>query len=228
MKRLTSRSSSEWKLITHRRPPGASRLTACGSAASSFLEFAVDVDADRLEGARRRMLARFARRHCAATMPASCRVVAIGVSARAATMARAMRRENFSSPSLKSTSAISRSPARASHCAALNPDSLSMRMSSGPSCMKLKPRLASSSCGDETPRSSSTPCSSPSQPAARTRSSSRPNDPRTRVRRGSAANRSRPAAMASGSRSMAQTRPAGPSCARMAAVCPPRPNVASQ
>ena len=36
--------------------------------------------------------------------------------------------------------------------------------------MKLKPRTASSSCGDETPRSSSTPCSPPSQPAARTRS----------------------------------------------------------
>ena len=30
MKVLTMRSSSEWKLITARRPPGARRSTACG------------------------------------------------------------------------------------------------------------------------------------------------------------------------------------------------------
>ena len=45
----------------------------------------------------------------------------------------------------------------ASHSAALSPESGSMRMSSGPSLPKEKPRSATSSCGDDTPRSNSTP-----------------------------------------------------------------------
>ncbi len=164
----------------------------------------------------------------AETIAASCPVRSIGSTARAATIARAMRFANRSSPRVRRTVAMSRSLARASHCAAPCPASLSMRMSSGPSCMKLKPRLASSSCGEETPRSISTPSSPPSNPAARTSSSSLPNDPCTSVRRGSPVNRTRPARIASGSRSMAMTRPRGPSAPRIAAVCPPRPNVASQ
>ncbi len=222
------RSSSEWKLITHRRPPGASSRTACGSADSSC-------SSSRLTWMRMAWNERVA--GClpgsrvgtaAATIAASWPVRAMGSTTRAATIARAMRRAKRSSPSSRRTSPSSRSPAFASHCAALCPASLSIRMSSGPSCMKLKPRAASSSCGDETPRSSSTPSSSPSMPAARTRSSSGPNDPRTSVRRVSPAKRRCPARIASGSRSIATTRPSGPSAPRIEAVCPPRPNVASQ
>jgi hypothetical protein len=39
-----------------------------------------------------------------------------------------------------------------------------MRMSSGPSFMKLKPRSGSSSCGEDTPRSSKTPATLPAMP----------------------------------------------------------------
>ena len=41
-----------------------------------------------------------------------------------------------------------------------------MRISSGPSCVKLKPRTASSSCGDDTPRSSNTPSNPPIKPSS--------------------------------------------------------------
>ena len=49
--RLTIRSSSEWYDSTTIRPPTASASTAAGSARASDVELAVDLDAQRLEGA---------------------------------------------------------------------------------------------------------------------------------------------------------------------------------
>ena len=54
------RSSSEWKVTTTSRPPGARRALGRFEAAQQLAEFVVDGDAQRLEGARRRM-GRFAR-----------------------------------------------------------------------------------------------------------------------------------------------------------------------
>ena len=54
---LTIRSSSEWKVTTTRRPPGFRMRSAAMSAARQFAQLVVDVDAQRLERARRRMLA---------------------------------------------------------------------------------------------------------------------------------------------------------------------------
>ena len=65
-------------------------------------------------------------------------------------------REWRSSPSWKMMSARSRSEACATTSAALGP-SRPMRMSSGPSSRNEKPRGASSSCIEDTPRSSTTP-----------------------------------------------------------------------
>jgi 16S rRNA (cytosine1402-N4)-methyltransferase len=115
--------------------------------------------------------------------------------------------------------------ARARNAAALSPDVGSMRMSSGPSDWKLKPRRASSSCGDETPRSSSTP----SRPA--TAASHSPSDAKLPWRidtRGSPPNAARACAMASGSLSTSSSRPRGDSRARISRAWPPRPNVPSR
>src|SRR5690606_4302787 len=150
MNRLTMRSSSEWKLITASRPPG--RSASCAAASPSSRS-----DSSRLTWMRMAWNERVAgwmsglpgARRCRGTTeaisPASSPVRSSGASARRATMARAMRRLIRSSPYVHSTSAISASSARASHPAALSPDSGSMRMSSGPSLPKLKPRSAWSS-----------------------------------------------------------------------------------
>ncbi len=73
------------------------------------------------------------------TMAASCSVVAMGASARACAMRRAMRRLARSSPKLNRISASSASLAVLTRSAALGP-SCDMRMSSGPSRRKEKPR----------------------------------------------------------------------------------------
>ena len=53
---LTMRSSSEWKLITARRPSGARRASAAFESGLEFGELAVHVDAQGLKHARGRML----------------------------------------------------------------------------------------------------------------------------------------------------------------------------
>ena len=94
------RSSSEWKATTTSRPPSRSTVSAAASASRQLLELAVDEDAQRLEGARRRMDARCARRPAA-------RGDDLGEArgardrrflARARSMARAMRPAFRSSP----------------------------------------------------------------------------------------------------------------------------------
>ncbi len=86
-------------------------------------------------------------------------------------MARATPREWRSSPSWKMMSARSRSDACATTSAALGP-SPPMRMSSGPSSRNEKPRSASSSCIEDTPRSSTTPSTAAWPNFSATRSSS--------------------------------------------------------
>ncbi len=98
-----------------------------------------------------------------ATMLASCLVRQIGVSALTFTIADAMRRAKRSSPYVLITSAIWASEATAIQSAAVTPERVSIRISSGPSSRNPKPRSALSSCGDETPRSSKIPSSAPSE-----------------------------------------------------------------
>ncbi len=90
------------------------------------------------------------------TIATSSAVVRTGDSLRAETIALAMARERRSSPKRKMTSARTRSPARLTKSAALGP-SAPMRMSSGPSFWKEKPRSGRSICIDETPMSRTTP-----------------------------------------------------------------------
>ena len=82
-------------------------------------------------------------------------------------------------------SASSASPRSLTRSAALGP-SPPMRMSSGPSPRKEKPRSASSSCMEETPRSSATPSAASTPLAAQERRPSR----RSGLRPGSAGRRS--------------------------------------
>ena len=75
-KRFTMRSSSEWKLITASRPPGASAATRLGQRQRQFLKLLIDVNPYSLKGARRRILARSRVRTAAATtrgkLPGAC------------------------------------------------------------------------------------------------------------------------------------------------------------
>ena len=108
------------------------------------VELAVHPDAQRLKRARRRIDAhdsRAAESRGGRSPPAvpSCRPALRGAPRRCA---RAMRREKRSSPYSKIASASSRSLARATRSAAVSPSLRSMRMSSGSSRWKLKPRPA--------------------------------------------------------------------------------------
>src|SRR5579884_2915971 len=96
---LTIRSSSEWNVITTSRAPARSRRAAesrkRSRSSSSRLTQMRSAWNVRVAGSIRLGPRRgIARR----TIDASCPVVVIGVCARAATSARAMRRENRSSP----------------------------------------------------------------------------------------------------------------------------------
>src|SRR5690606_20884806 len=165
MKRFTIASSKEWKLMTHSRPRGASASRAASSAAAScvsswftWMRIAWNVRvAGCLPGSRVGTER--------AVSSASCAVRSIGCTRRSATMARAIRLAKRSSPYSRITRSISRSVACARNCAAVGPpEASSIRMSSGPSCAKLKPRAGSSSCGEDTPRSSNTPSIPPATP----------------------------------------------------------------
>src|SRR5690606_13797374 len=108
---LVIRSSSEWKLITASRPPAFSRATAASRPASRS-------SSSRLMKIRIAWKLRVAgwilslpRGITDAISSASCAVRVIGSRARAATIARAIRRDCRSSPYCHSTSAISAAPA---------------------------------------------------------------------------------------------------------------------
>jgi hypothetical protein len=97
---------------------------------------------------------------------------------------------------------------------------LDMRMdtSKGLSRKKLKPRSATSSCGEETPKSNRTPATSPCFPACLTISASSAKLACTSVNRSSSANRACPAAIASKSLSIAITEPFSDSLDNSSAV----------
>ena len=104
-------------------------------------------------------------------------------------------------------SVSSRTSARARSSAALSPRDGSMRMSSGPSARYEKPRAGSSICGEETPRSRSTPSTCASARPSSTSSSSE-NHARRNAKRGSSSAAASRAA--SGSRSSATVDRRGP------------------
>ena len=60
MKFLTSRSSSEWKLMTASRPPGVEHLNGRAQASAQLPQLVVDEHSQRLERARGRVLSRLA------------------------------------------------------------------------------------------------------------------------------------------------------------------------
>ena len=143
----------------HREAPaGAEHLERRGKTALELAELVVDVHAQRLEGARRRMLARLAGAHRAGDQGGELRRARDRLLARAPRRSPARRGARSAlRRSVAITWRISSTPARASHAETGSPRVGSMRMSSGPSARKLKPRPGSSSCGEETPRSKSTP-----------------------------------------------------------------------
>ena len=167
------------------------------------------------------MLARLARAHAARHQRRQLRRCASAVRvSRVRTMSRAMRPAKRSSPRVAITWRISSPLARASHAETGWPRVGSMRISSGPSWPKLKPRAASSSCGEETPKSNSDAIALRAQCPARARSAaSSAKSPCTRCSRGSCAKRTRPAAIAAGSRSIAMSRAFGPERRRGCARC---------
>ncbi len=163
------------------------------------------------------------------TTAASLEVVVIGAFACSATMAFEIVTACGSSPNSCSTLArLRQSPAsKSSNSAAVMPPVVSMRMSSGPSAMKLNPRPASSSWNDDTPRSItmpstfSNPCSTAT---ARIDAKSECIHVKRSPKRASLALQ-RPTA--SGSRSSPSRRESGLEASSSASACPPPPTVPS-
>mmetsp|Transcript_4287 Transcript_4287/g.10953 ORF Transcript_4287/g.10953 Transcript_4287/m.10953 type:complete len:244 (-) Transcript_4287:578-1309(-) len=100
------------------------------------------------------------------TIRSASSVVRLGSepASRARTMASAIRRAATlsSSPYERRIRISSARGTVRRNCQAGSPLVRSKRRSSGPSCSGLKPRVRSSSCGEEMPRSMSTPVSAPS------------------------------------------------------------------
>src|SRR6185437_8029478 len=95
---LTMRSSSEWKLITARRPPGFNTSTTAGRARSSEPSSSLTCNRSAWNVRVAGCLLRSRRPSVCSTSSASARVVRSGDSARRATIARAIRRLMRSSP----------------------------------------------------------------------------------------------------------------------------------
>src|SRR5580704_2928759 len=162
-----------------------------------------------------------------AIRPASSSVRVNGRCWRSVTMARAMRPAKRSSPYSRKIRTSSSADAPFTTSAAEVPARL-MRMSRGPSCMKLKPRSESSSCGEETPRSNRMPSSLRRGSTASAHASSAEKGARNSVTRESVPKRALASAMATGSRSRQSIRPSSVSFSKIASACPPRPKVASR
>src|SRR5690606_9030711 len=158
-KALTMRSSSEWKVTTTSRPPGASVASAASSPRSSSPN-------SSLTAMRRAWNTRVAGWMAAPRRPprafsttsARSRVRVKGCSTRRRRMAVATRPDWRSSRYSLKIWASGPWPQVLTMSAAVSPSS-DMRMSSGPSRMKEKPRSAWSSCMDETPISKTAPSS---------------------------------------------------------------------
>ena len=128
--------------MTASRAPASSRARGVGQERVQPVELAVDPDAQRLERPRRRVDALIAaRRNRAPDDLGELRRWSRSAAETApATMARAMRREWRSSPNWKITFARSSSSTSHEQVGRGRPLDLSMRMSSGSSRRKLKPR----------------------------------------------------------------------------------------
>src|ERR1700722_5282274 len=165
-KALTMRSSSEWKVTTASRPPAFSTRSAASKPASSSSSSAFTAIRSAWNTfvagcvlAPRRPPRTFS------TNSARSKVRVKGCSARRRLMAAAMRRPWVSSPNSLKMRASSAGAASLTRSAAVGP-SAPMRMFNGPSRMKEKPRSASSSCMEETPRSKAPPSAAPSPSSA--------------------------------------------------------------
>src|ERR687892_457096 len=136
-KRLTRRSSSEWKAIAARRPPSLSRLQASGSARSSESSspFTAIRTAwkTRLAGWPPPKLRRTAAGSAASIASTSSPVVSIGARRLRLTISRAIPRAFGSSPTRRKTCASWRSSHSFTMARASSSWAGSMRMSSGAS-----------------------------------------------------------------------------------------------
>ena len=216
----------------HQTAAGTQRLDGGLEPLLERAELVVDGDAQRLEDQRGGVVAaaaaRPASRAISASRSAACAAGRGGASRRWRGPARgrpAARRSRGSSARSCSAESV------ASRSAAVVGALRSMRMSSGVSpalsAAKRKPRSGRSSCGDETPRSRSTP-STRAMPSFASTSASERNEAwirRTRAPKGS--RRWRAAASASSSRSRATSSPAGAVRSRIAPAWPPPPTVPS-
>ena len=144
---FTMRSSSEWKLMTASRPCGAQAQERRVERGRELGELAVDVYSQRLKDARRGMLVALgaARAARAARNPLDQRGELQGALERARLPvgddgARDARRQPLFAVIRGRCAMSSASDAPLTTSAALMPSPSLMRMSSGPSCMKLKPR----------------------------------------------------------------------------------------
>ena len=161
--------------MTASLPPGRNMPVTCDNAAcnssSSLLTWMRMARNERVAGC----LLRSTWGTAALIRSASSLVDVIARSERRSVMARAMRPAYLSSPYCRSTLRISVRSAWLIQSAALVPVPGFILMSSIPSLRKLKPREASSSCGEETPRSNNRPSTLPRRPACPMTSSRRVN-----------------------------------------------------
>ena len=215
--------------ITASRPPGASAADCLRQHLPQFVE------SSRLMKIRMAWKLRVAGSllqsegvgTARAITSASRRVVAIGDPARVRTIARAHAARVTLLAVLVQHGRFLLRGAEWSHGAALMPPVGSMRMSSGPSRRKLKPRRARRVAAKTHRGRAGCPCTRPWRP----RTSSRGLQLRERsvlkveARIGGKALAHRRHRVRS--RSNASTRPCDPNRSRIARVCPPRPQVAS-
>ena len=164
MKRLTIRSSSEWKLMTHKtsRPCVSTSIELSSKPPTQLLELVVDENANRLERLRCRDVSACVTRAHASLMICQLRRASIGCSDR---VRRRSRSRSLAAYALRQilSARVSKSfhPLCASHSAALTPVLRVHSHVERSVAQKAEAALASSSCGDETPRSRSRPSTFP-------------------------------------------------------------------
>src|ERR1700688_2324420 len=151
---FTARSSSEWYASTTIRPPAARRIGARSSSAARLSSSWFTA----IRSAWKVRVAGWTRPRCRqpstrSAIRRSSPVVEIRGCSRALTIARAIRREARSSPYSYRIRASSASLSPLTRSAAVSACSGFIRMSSGPSKRKLKPREGSSSARLLIPRS---------------------------------------------------------------------------
>ena len=156
---FTIRSSSEWNAITTSRAPDAQPAGGRLEKAIEPFELAVHPDAQRLERARRRIDAHVAAARNGA--PHDRRQPAGGLDRRLAPRLddrpRDPAREALLAVLEDRVGQLALRSSAATRSAAVSPPLRSIRMSSGSSRWKLKPRPGASNCSDDTPRSASAP-----------------------------------------------------------------------